>query len=96
MLRVTVEDLETDLRLKVEGRLAGAWVPELEQSWRTLIRRSPDVSLIVDLTDTVFVDLAGTYLLSLMYRSGVQLRANSLYMKNVIAEITAQAGAKRI
>jgi len=96
MLRVTVEDLETDLSLKVEGRLAGAWVPELEQSWRTLIRRSPGVSLIVDLTDTEFVDLAGTYLLSLMYRSGVQLRANSLYMKNVIAEITAQAGAKRI
>src|SRR5208337_2129537 len=83
MLRVTVEDLETALRLKVEGRLAGAWVPELEQSWRTLIRRSPGVSLIVDLTDTEFVDLAGTYLLSLMYRSGVRLRANSLYMKNV-------------
>ena len=96
MLRVTVEDLGTALRLKVEGRLAGAWVPELEQSWRTLIRHSPGVSLAVDLTDTEFVDLAGTYLLSLLYRSGVQLRANSLYMKNVIDEITAQAGAKRI
>jgi len=96
MLRVTVEDLGTDLRLKVEGRLAGAWVPELEQSWRTLLRRSPGVSLIVDLTDTEFVDLAGTYLLSILYRSGVQLRANSLYMKNVIAGIKAQAGAKRI
>jgi anti-anti-sigma regulatory factor len=96
MLRVTVEDLGTAIRLKVEGRLAGAWVPELEQSWRTLIRRSPGVSLMVDLTDTEFVDLAGTYLLSLIYRSGVQLRANSLYMKNVIAEITAQAGAKLI
>jgi len=96
MLRVTVEDLGAALRLKVEGRLAGAWVPELEQSWRRLIRRSPGVSLIVDLTDTEFVDLAGTYLLSLMDRSGVQLMANSPYMKNVIAEITAQAGAKRI
>ncbi len=96
MLRVTVEDLGTALRLKVEGRLAGAWVPELEQSWRRLIRRSPGVGLIVDLTDTEFVDLAGTYLLSLMYRSGVQLRADSLYMKTVVAEIAGQEQAERI
>ena len=96
MCRVTVEDLGTALRLTVEGRLVGAWVPELEQSWRTLIRRSPDVDLIVDLTDTEFVDLAGTYLLSLMYRSGVHLRANSLYMKSVVAGITGQARVERI
>ena len=92
MLRVTVEDLGSALRLKVEGRLVGAWVPELEQSWRRLIR-SPGVGLIVDLTDTEFVDLAGTYLLSLMYRGGIQLRANSPYMKCVVAGITEKARA---
>ena len=90
MLRVTVETFGTALRLKVEGRLAGPCVPEPEQSWRRLIR-SPGVGLIADLTDTEFVDLAGTYLLSLMYRSGVQLKANSPYMKCVIAEITEKA-----
>ena len=94
MLRVTVETFGTALRLKVEGRLIGPWVPELEQSWRRLIRRSPGVDLIVDLTDTEFVDLAGTYLLSLMYRSGIQLRANSPYMKCVVAEITEKARAE--
>jgi anti-anti-sigma regulatory factor len=87
MLRVTVEDLGTAFRLKVEGRLAGVWVPELEQSWRALTARSPGVGLIVDLTHTEFVDLAGKYLLSLMYQSGVQLSANSPYMKTVVGEI---------
>lgn len=87
MVRVTVEDLGNALRLKVEGRLAGVWVPELEQSWRTLTARSLGVGLIVDLTQTAFVDLAGKYLLTLMYRSGVQLSANSPYMKTVVAEI---------
>jgi len=94
--RVTVEDLGHALRLKVEGRLGATWVPELEQSWRTLIRRSPGVGLIVDLTGTEFIDLAGTYLLSLMHRSGVELMANSPYMKSVIAEITGQPRAERI
>jgi hypothetical protein len=87
MVRVTVEDLGNALRLKVEGRLAGVWVPELEQCWRRLTARSPGVALIVDLTYTDFVDLAGKYLLTLMYRSGVQLSANSPYMKTVVAEI---------
>jgi anti-anti-sigma regulatory factor len=96
MLRLTVEDLGTVLRVKVEGRLVGAAVRELEQSWRSLIRRSTGIDLIVDLTDTEFVDLAGTYLLSLMYRSGVQLRANSLYMKAVVAEIAGEPRADRI
>jgi anti-anti-sigma regulatory factor len=89
MPRATVEDLGTALRLKVEGRLAGVWVPELEQSWRTLTARSLGVGLIVDLTQTAFVDLAGKYLLSLIYQSGVQLSANSPYIKTLIAVIAA-------
>jgi anti-anti-sigma regulatory factor len=87
MVRVTVEDLGNAFRLKVEGRLAGVWVPELEQCWRRLTARSPGVHLIVDLTHTDFVDLAGKYLLSLMYKSGVQLSANSPYMKTLVKEI---------
>ena len=88
MLRVTVEDPGTGLRLKVEGRLAGAWVPELEGRWRTLSARSPGVALTVDLTHTEFVDLAGRYLLSLMHHSGVRFSANSPYMKALITEIS--------
>ena len=88
MLRVTVEDLGTALRLKAGGRLTGVWVQELEQSWRRLTARSPGVALVVDLTHTEYVDLAGRYLLFLMYQSGVSLNANSLYMKTLVAEIT--------
>ena len=87
MLRVTVEDPGTGLRLKVEGRLAGAWVPELEACWRMLSSQSPGVALTVDLTYTEFVDLAGRYLLSLMHESGVRLSASSPYIKTLIAEI---------
>jgi hypothetical protein len=89
MLRVTVEEPGTGLRLKVEGRLAGAWVTELENCWRSLSARSPGVALTVDLTHTEFVDLAGKYLVSLMHHSGVRLSGKSQYMKALIAEIAA-------
>jgi hypothetical protein len=87
MLRVTVEDLGNALRFKVEVRLTGVWVPEREQSWRVLTVRSLGVALIVGLTHTEFVDLAGKSLLSLMHQSGVQLSAKSPYMKALVAEL---------
>jgi anti-anti-sigma regulatory factor len=91
MIRVTMEDLGAVLRLKVDGRLDGIWVPELEQCWRSFAERSPGITLIVDLTGTEFVDLAGKYLLSLMHQSGVQLTADSPYMKLLVAEILGAA-----
>jgi anti-anti-sigma regulatory factor len=87
MLRLTVEDLGTALLLKLQGRLAGVWVPELAQSWRTLTARSPGTVLMVDLTHTDFVDLAGKYLLCLMHQAGVRLSAHSPHMMAVVAEI---------
>ena len=87
MLRVTVENHGAGLRLRVEGRLVGAWVSELEDCWRKLSSRSPGVPLTVDLTHTEFVDLAGKYLLSLMHESGVGLSSKSPYIKILIAEI---------
>jgi len=87
MVRITLEDRGTGRCLKLEGKLAGAWVNELEQCWRSLTARTPGVVLSVDLTAAESVDLAGKYLLSLMHQSGVQLTANSPYMKALVAEI---------
>ena len=35
MLKITVYDTASQLRLALEGRLAGAWVWELDQCWHT-------------------------------------------------------------
>ncbi len=87
MVRITMDDRGAELHLKVEGRLAGAWVSELEQCWRAYAARSPHKLLLVDLTDTEFVDLAGKYLLTLMHQSGVQFTARNQYMNSLLAEI---------
>jgi hypothetical protein len=88
MVRITVDDRGAQLHLKLEGRLAGAWVSELEQCWRTYVARSPHKLLVVDLTDTEFVDLAGKYLLTLMHQSGVKFAARNQYMNALLSEIT--------
>jgi anti-anti-sigma regulatory factor len=68
-----MEDRGATLQLKLEGRLSGAWVAELEECWKSYAARSPHKKLIVDLTDTEFIDLAGKYLLRLMQQTGVAI-----------------------
>ena len=87
MVRISMEDRGATLLLKLEGRLSGAWVAELEECWRSYAARSPHKKLIVDLTDTEFIDLAGKYLLKLMHQSGVAITARTPYMNALVAEI---------
>ncbi len=87
MVRITVDDHAPTLHLKLEGKLAGVWVTELEECWKAYLERSPHKKVVVDLTNTEFVDLAGKYLLRLMYQSGVRFTARTPYMKALVAEV---------
>lgn len=87
MVRITLDDDGGTLHLKLEGRLAGAWVAELEECWRSYSARAPHKTLEVDLTNTQSVDLAGKYLLALMHRHGARIVARTPYMNAVAEEI---------
>ncbi len=93
MVRITVDDGGPTLHLKIEGRLIGAWVTELEQCWRKYSALWPERHMVVDLTKTEAVDLAGKYLLALMHRSGVEFTASSPYMSALLAEIARPEAA---
>ncbi|MCX6624686.1 MAG: hypothetical protein NTY38_27215 [Acidobacteria bacterium] len=89
MMRITVEDRGGATHFIVEGRLAGAWVTELERCWRAHCARSPRSNLVVDLTSTDFVDLAGQYLLTLMHQRGATFIARTPSVKDLVAEIAS-------
>jgi anti-anti-sigma regulatory factor len=88
MLKITVHDTAGHLRLALEGRLAGAWVCELEQCWLTAKASYPHRPLTVDLTSVTFIDQAGRYLLQLMHRDRVSFVTSSLMWHDLIEHIT--------
>ena len=88
MLRITSEENAEAVRLKLEGRLKGAWVPEMERCWRDA-HSNGTKALIVDLTDVEFVDTAGRYLLALMHAHGAKFIAVTPLMNELVAEIAA-------
>src|SRR3974377_820883 len=87
MLRITMHDNQESLTFQLEGRLAGAWVKEVEQCWRSALARQRKPILRVDLTGVTFIDDAGKAWLAAMQRQGAELVAADCLTKEIVAEI---------
>jgi len=88
MLRITTYRAEDECLLKLEGCLAGPWVPELARYWRQ-IAAEPDVRHVrIELTDVCHVDDAGRELMTTMYRAGVHFLATGFVMPELVREIS--------
>jgi anti-anti-sigma regulatory factor len=88
MLRITMRDIQESLTFQLEGRLAGAWVKEVEQCWQSTLNRQRKPILHVDLTGVTFIDAAGKACLAAMHRQGAELVAADCLTKEIVAEIT--------
>ena len=92
MLKITFKDTPGVTKVKLEGKLSGPWVEELERSWT---EHSPQASknVIIDLTDVTYIDPEGKRLLARMVDRGVHFEGTHLMTKYVIDEIT-RAGVR--
>ncbi len=90
MLRITVH-AGSELRFKLEGRLTGPWVTELEKCWRTSSSVGGHKQLVIDLTDLECVDLPGRSLLALLHTYGAGFIATTLTMRQLVSEITGRS-----
>jgi hypothetical protein len=95
MLRITADDRPRVLSFRLEGRLEGPWVEELEKCWRSMVARAGTPVLHVDLTGVTFVDAAGKAQLSAMHRQGAEFIADGCLTRAIVAEIVEEdtAGA---
>jgi hypothetical protein len=87
MLRITVHDNSRSHTFRLEGRLAGPWVRELEGCWQGLASQRKPV-LRFDLTGVTFIDVAGKEFLTAMHRLGAEFVAADCMTKAIVAEIT--------
>jgi hypothetical protein len=90
MLRITVHDAPRALTLRLEGRLAGPWVRELEECWQATLAGQREPILRVDLTEVTSLDAAGQACLAALHRQGAEFVAADCLMRAVVAEITRE------
>lgn len=87
MLRITIIKNPHATTLRLEGRLTGPWVDELERTWRTVASSPADGRLSVDLTDVTFVGEDGRKLLETIYGEGAKLKASRCVTRRLVEEI---------
>lgn len=87
MMRAQVNSAGDRVTLKVCGRLAEAWVPELETCWRRARIDHPEGKILVDLKHVTFIDDKGRSLLERMHRAGATFAAAGLLTRAIIEKI---------
>jgi len=87
MLKITLHDSAHEFRLKLEGRLSGLWVRELEQCWQTAAFTTQGRKTVLDLHEVDFIDPQGEALLAVMHREGVELVAVTPLIRGVLDEV---------
>jgi hypothetical protein len=90
MLKITIETALSTATLKLEGKLVGPWVDELERSWHAVRDDSENRPVMVDLCDVTFVDAEGRKLLSWMHQQGARFTTRGCLAKGIVEEIVQE------
>jgi hypothetical protein len=93
MLRITVDDEGSLCRLHLAGRLAGAWVAETENTWRSALISGRPVE--IDMREVTGIDEAGRCLLQAMSQAGARFVAKGVAMEALVEEITGRPARPR-
>lgn|SRR5487761_376225 len=87
MMKITIATTRGATTLKVEGRLAGPWVLELEQIWRATVTDPACESIVVDLCGVTFIDTKARELLTRVYCHGARFKTAGFLVKSIMEEI---------
>ncbi|HET7749550.1 MAG TPA: STAS domain-containing protein [Terriglobales bacterium] len=92
MFRATVEHDGELVTLRIEGRLSGPCLAELENCWRQTMNGNGSRQVVVDLKEVTFVSSQGKQLLERLCRAGAQLTGDGLMTRALVEQITESVG----
>lgn len=88
MLRITVQENPHEMVLKLEGRLAGPWVAELDRLWQKTLPLRAERKVVLDLRATTFADADGIRSLRTIYeQTGAEIFTGTPWTQYLAEEI---------
>jgi anti-anti-sigma regulatory factor len=92
MFRATVEHQGDLVILRIEGRLSGPCLSELESCWQQMAKGNGSKRVVVDLKEVTFVSAQGKQLLERLCRAGAELTGDGLMTRALVEQITHSVG----
>jgi anti-anti-sigma regulatory factor len=96
MLRITLVREAEPPTLKVEGKVSGPWVGELEHTWSEFLREGITPTVQVDLSGVTFISREGKKLLREMLEQGADLQSQSLMTQFILSQIRNESNGERL
>jgi anti-anti-sigma regulatory factor len=88
VLKITVEENSQTIVLKLEGRLVGPWVEELDRLWEQTAPGLNERKLSLDLRDTTYADAGGIRVLQAIYsQTGAEILAGTPWTQYLADEV---------
>src|SRR5262245_42471310 len=87
MLRISIHYDPQSVTFRLEGKLAGSWVQELQNCWQRTLTADPKPTVRIDLAEVTFIDAAGKEYLAEQYAKGAELIATGCFTRAIVGEI---------
>jgi anti-anti-sigma factor len=91
MLRIHLKQSQDQVLLRLEGRLVGDWVAELERCCRELLSHEGILEIVIDLDAVSYIDSDGEALLAALHACGVRLTARAPLCRFLVNRIQQRA-----
>jgi anti-anti-sigma regulatory factor len=89
MLRITINETKDAMAIKLEGRIAGPWVAELDHAWAEAAPHLASRELQLDLRDVTFADVKGKQVLREIHsQTGARLVASTQWSQFLAEEVS--------
>jgi anti-anti-sigma regulatory factor len=87
-LKITIHEQDQAIEIKLEGRVAGRWVPELQRVWAQTAPQASSKTVSIDIQDVTYADAGGKQALRHIYaQTRAELIASSPWSQYLAEEI---------
>ncbi len=97
MLRITIQEGQDQTAIKLEGRIVGPWVTELQRFWADRASHLPPRELLVDLRNVTYADAGGMlFLRGLQALNGLEIVANTPWTQYLAGQIAVESPDRKL
>ncbi len=87
-LKITVQEQDQKVEIKLEGRVVGPWVPELRRVWEETAPQLGTKTLLIDIQHVTYADAGGKQVLRDIYaQTHAMLIASSPWAEYLAEEV---------
>lgn len=91
MLKITISETGSTMRMKLEGRIAGPWAEELSRVWMERAPLLKSRKLSIDLSEVTYADEAGKKALrEVVAHTGAELVTGTLWTQYLAEQVAAK------